>query len=667
MRIKGSTVLNVREKLLRDRYLLPTEQTEMDMYNRVAKFIARGDDAYSFKLYGAMAGGTWLPNTPTLVNAGTGSGGGLSACYVLPIEDSLDGIYKTVWDAARVHKAFGGTGFNFSHIRGKGSLIRSTGGKACGPLKVMHLLNESAGVVSQGGKREGANMGILNSDHPDIHEFIHCKDTDGVLTHFNISVGLYDKDVRDNPELIRTIAEHAWRTGDPGVVFLDRLSEANKYPERGPVECTNPCGEQPLRAYESCNLASINLANFVDCTHRDRGEFMYGRFEDCVKLSVRALNDIIDLNVFPIPEIQEATMLSRKIGSGVMGWADALVLMGISYQSKEAITLIHDIGDVYRNAAVNESQGRNETLLTIAPTGTLSYLARCSWGIEPIYDWEYTRESESGTDLVKSRLYATALQHGIAESSLARNIPYGVQIDHVATWQQYVDNAVSKTINLSSDKTVEDVENVILLAWQRKCKGITVYRDGSKNKQVIRSATKIDINEQRAASPNVSGRASVDYRRPGNRGIERYGSTLDFPTGCGKIHITTNAIDRDNLHPWEVYILTQGGCPANNEALGKVISKYLHDPRLEGDEQRTVAYIVSTLSKVVCPTAVRNPKSAGKSCADIIAKRMREYWIKTEQEQVPETSKCPECGSFLSFGSGCRNGSCITCGWSGCS
>lgn len=632
----------MREQLLRDRYLQPGEQTETDMYKRVARFISRGEDTYEDELFRAMAGGFWLPNTPTLVNAGTSSGGGLSACYVLPIEDSLDGIYKTVWDAAKVHKAFGGTGFNFSHIRGKGELIRSTGGRACGPIKVMHLLNESAGVVSQGGKREGANMGILNSDHPDIHEFIRCKDNDGVLTHFNISVGLYDRDLRDNPELIREIAEHAWRTGDPGVVFLDRLSEGNLHPELGPIECTNPCGEQPLRAYESCNLASINLSKFVDEYSQT---FDIKMFSSYVRLSIQALNDIVDLNTFPIPEIEEATLRTRKIGSGVMGWADALVKLGISYQSPNAIEMIHSIGNIYLEVAKDEANGRgNETLLTIAPTGTLSYLANCSWGIEPIYDWSYSRESESGIDTVKSELYGTALQRGIAESSLAKNISYQVQIQHVAAWQQYVDNAVSKTINFPASVKVEDIENAIRFAWERKCKGITIYRDGSKSKQVIKTVTQSEIK----GAENVS--EVVSHRKK-------------FPTGCGNIRVDCAELPQRPNVPYEVIVLTSGGCKANNAFTGKLISKYIHDPRLEGQEIDTVRRICDTARTITCDTAILNRKSSGKSCADIIAKYMEQRWLqKTIDQQT-----CPQCGAILTFGRGCRNGTCTNCNWSGCS
>jgi len=639
----------MKEKLLKDRYLQPGERTERDVYERVAKFIGREDRKYTETLLNAMSHGIWLPNTPTLVNAGVPGAGGLSACYVLPVEDSLDGIYRTVWHAARVHKYFGGTGFNFSRLRPRGSLIQSTKGKACGPVKVMELLNESAGVVSQGGKREGANMGILNADHPDIQEFIHCKDSGSGLSHFNISVGIKDSDMQSDNGLVHTIAEHAWRTGDPGVVFLDRLNETNRFPERGVIDCTNPCGEQPLRPYESCNLASINLSKLIP-----EGEtFDYGMLDDTVRLSVRALNDVIDLNTFPIPEIREATLLSRKIGSGVMGWADLLIKMGISYQSTEAIQLIDKIGSRYYDVATREVPGRtynNETVMTIAPTGTLSFLADCSSGIEPVFDWTYTRESEAGIVTLEHPLTDLARQHGLLEDT-AKHISVEWQLKHMAAWQNHVDNAVSKTINLSSSATVQDIEDAIHLAWKLKCKGITVYRDGSKDKQVLTSV--------RPTGP-IPGRGQPSSK--GDR-VERYGRTLDFPTGCGEIHVTTNNNIADD-HPYEAYVLTQGGCKANMEGMGKVISKYIHDPRLYGDEKTTIKRIISTLSKVECTTAMKNPNSAGKSCPDILAKRMNAFWF-TESEIV--TNKCPQCGTVLSFGSGCRSGTCMTCGWSGCS
>jgi ribonucleoside-diphosphate reductase alpha chain len=269
----------------------------------------------------------------------------------------------------------------------------------------------------------------------------------------------------------------------------------------------------------------------------------------------------------------------------------------------------------------------------------LSYLAGCSWGIEPIYDWTYTRESESGIQTIDHPLAKLAKENGLTKD-IAKHISYEVQIEHMATWQRYVDNAVSKTINFAATENVQSVEDAIRLAWKSGCKGITVYRDGSKSKQVIKSTKEQTTHH-----------------------VERFGSTLDYTSGCGRIHITTNDGDRERTHPFEVYILSDGGCPANNEAIGKIISKYLHDPRLVNDERTTVERIVKTLSKVDCPTALRNPKSQGKSCAEIVAQRMRQVWL---QKTVSE-NLCPQCGATLTFGKGCRNGTCVQCNWSGCS
>jgi ribonucleoside-diphosphate reductase alpha chain len=429
-------------------------------------------------------------------------------------------------------------------------------------------------------------------------------------------------------------------------------------------------------------LGSINLSKFKGIINGDWSEFI-----NYVELSIETLDTIIDLNTFPIPEIEHATKLTRKIGSGIMGWADWLVMNGISYQSDEALQWINKIGDVYRNTARETScrlhrewPGQddfglhNETLLTIAPTGTLSYLAGCSWGIEPIFDWEIIRTSESGAEKIVHPLRHLAVDNGLL-NDVAHSISPEWQIKHQAWWQMWVDNAVSKTINLPAQATVDDIVDAIYLAHKLGCKGITVYRDSSKDKQPVKSS----VGPSRVPLKMNSKETSHH--------VERWGSTLDFHTGCGRIHITCNTSERCGDRPYEVYILSDGGCPASNEALGKVISKYLHDPRLISDERQTVERIVKTLSKVDCPTAMRNPKSHGKSCAEIIAKRMSALWLQVPEsgcgnerqedkgisqdssvKGVQEDGKeiCPQCGSILNFGVGCRSGACVTCGWSGC-
>lgn len=636
----------IRSKVLSTRYLLPGE-TEDGMYMRVAKAIM--DDEWG--LFGqAMHDGIFLPNTPTLVNAGTSKPGGFSACYVVPVEDSLEGIYRSLHDAAVIHKAFGGTGFNFSHIRPKGSLIKSTGGQSCGPIKVMHLFNESAGVIRQGGIREGANMGILNSTHEDIHEFIHCKDGGTAFSHFNISVGFEDKPDQD---ILQEVAKSSWKTGCPGVIFLDRINKDNH--SRIPIEATNPCGEQPLLPYESCNLGSINLAEVIQ-----RDDINLDTLRYYTRMGVQFLDAVIDKNKYPLEIIKEKTLATRKIGLGVMGWADLLVQIGVDYCSSEAVRMVDEIGRVMQETAVKESEAlgeergyytdyeihggpnrRNMNLLTIAPTGSLHKLARCSSGIEPIFDWETQVTIEAGTFLVEHPLKELASEYGLLDN-VAHKISYEWQLQHQAAWQRWVDNAVSKTINLPSGATIDEIHDIYEIAYNLGCKGVTIYRDGSKSSQVLTSATTQSPLDQRPVT--------VGTRYPAY-------------SGCGKLRVECDCLVDSPTVPYEVVILTSGGCKANNEFTGKLISKYIHDPRLLGDEFTTVARICDTAHRVECSTAMRNPKSEGKSCPDIIARRMEAVWLKKESKKG---NVCPDCGNVLEFGTGCSKGSCSVCGWSGC-
>lgn len=652
----------IRSKVLSTRYLLPGE-TEPEMYIRVAKAIIGGEPE-EWGPYGQlMHDGIFLPNTPTLVNAGTTKPGGFSACYVVPVEDSLDGIYQSLHHAAIIHKAFGGTGFNFSSIRPKGSLIQSTGGQSCGPVKVMHLFNESAGVIRQGGIREGANMGILNSTHDDIHEFIHCKEDGQSFSHFNISVGFEDK---PDEELLGEIASAAWKTGCPGVVFLDMINVDNPTPKLGKIDATNPCSEQPLLPYESCNLGSINLSKFVEGDAINLSRLGYA-----VRSAVRFLDAVIDKNQYPLERVRTATLTTRKIGLGVMGWADLLILLGIPYCSEDALTTIDEIGGVLRNVAIEESvelgkekgyypdyyehggfQRRNASLLTIAPTGSLHKLARCSSGIEPIYDWETTVTIEAGTFTIEHPLKSLAADRDLL-GDIAHNIPWLWHLRHQARWQSWIDNGVSKTINLPSSATPEDVYQIYNQAYKMGCKGVTIYRDGSKSAQVLSSATTTTTGERLLANHPDQRPVTVGTRYPAY-------------SGCGKLRVECDCLIESPTVPYEVVILTSGGCKANNEFTGKLISKYIHDPRLLGDELTTVSRICDTAHRVECSTAMRNPKSEGKSCPDIIAKRMEAVWLKKEVRAGKDTPTCPDCGNVLEFGSGCSKGSCPVCGWSGC-
>lgn len=685
--------MSLRNDVLRDRYLQPGE-SESDMYKRVAKTLANNDEEKTH-FHQMMVDKAFFPNTPTLVNAGTSYEGGWSACYAVPVVDTLDGIFKGMWHAGRIHKYFGGTGFNFSEVRPRGAVIHATGGRACGPVSVIRSYNQAADMVRQGGKRQGANMGILNVDHPDLLEFIKLKEYYPDVKHFNVSVGMTDTfmnkvvqgkldeqwlindtgyikigsnyvrydpdtflehkkhDIVEYPltvgEVWDNIVQGAWRIGDPGLLYLDTVEKGNTCKHLGRMVATNPCGELPLFPYESCNLGSINIGKYAseDC-------FQFEEFEDTISWAMRLLDNIIDKNKYPIPEVAEATLLTRKVGLGVMGWHDCLINMGIPYCSDDALKMCDEIGKSLLRTSEDvsgmlaEEKGvfpaykgsywdqigqemRNASTTAIAPTGTLSSVfAECSSCIEPHFARKFTRQSESGIGT-----YEVVVPDG----ETAMEIPYEWHVKHQATWQKWIHNAASKTINMPESASVEDVREAYIMAWEMGCKGITVYRDGSKDKQVLRTVEHV--------SPGV--------------GHERFGSTLDFATGCGSIHVTCNNLQQ---RPYEVYVLSEGGCPANNEAIGKVISKYLHDPRLRGGELETVQRITRTLHKVKCMTAIKSKKAAGKSCADIIASRMDKVWADENIEVVKPT--CPECGRELRFGGGCGSGECV-CGWSGCS
>ena len=536
-------------------------ETPAQMFRRVAKAIAAPDTIYDRsanlketekEFYEVMTRLEFLPNSPTLMNAGTDIGQ-LSACFVLPVPDSIEGIFDALKYMALIHKSGGGTGFSFSKIRPKGDVVRSTKGIASGPVSFMKIFDTATEVIKQGGRRRGANMGILRVDHPDIFEFITAKEKEGVLTNFNVSVGVTDSFMEalendDEYDLInpRTgkavkrvkardvfdlIVTMAWRTGDPGLVFLDEINRHNPTPHVGKIESTNPCGEVPLLPYESCNLGSINLSKMV----RD-GEIDWDKLRRTVRIGVHFLDNVIDANKYPLPEIEKMTKSNRKIGLGVMGFAEMLVKLGVPYDSEEGIAtaekVMSFISEEARKKSVElgEERGsfpnfegsvwdkmgynamRNATVTSIAPTGTISIIAGTSSGIEPFFAISYVR-NVMGTQLfevnpvfegiAKERgFYSNELLTKIAKSGSIQNIteiPEDVRrifvtaLDIAPEWhvkmqaafQKYTDNAVAKTVNLMSDATLEDVRKVFLLAYRLKCKGITVYRYGSKSEQVL--------------------------------------------------------------------------------------------------------------------------------------------------------------------------------------
>ena len=553
--------------VLQKRYLLKDKdgkiiETPKQMFRRVARAIAKADLLYNRRadiqeieeeFYHMMANLEFLPNSPCLMNAGTEIGQ-LSACFVLPVEDSIESIFNAVKNMALIQKSGGGTGFSFSRLRPSGDIVGSTMGVASGPVSFMRIFDTATDVIKQGGKRRGANMGILSVHHPDIVEFITSKEKEGVLTNFNISVAVTDKfmeAVQKNEEyelinprtnevvekmnardVFNLIVTTAWKTGDPGLIFIDEINRHNPTPQIGAIEATNPCGEQPLLPYESCNLGSINLSKMV----KD-GKIDWEKLRKIVRSAVHFLDNVIDVNKFPLPEIEKMTKANRKIGLGIMGFADMLIQLGIPYNSEEGIKTAEEvmkfITEEARKKSVElgiergsfpnfkgskwEKEGykamRNATVTTIAPTGTISIIAGCSSGIEPLFAISFVRNVMEGTTLMEvnqlfekvareSGFYSNALMMEIAKKGSIQSIdeiPSDVKRVFVtafdispewhvkiqAAFQRHTDNAVSKTVNLPNDATIGDVEKIYWMAYQLKCKGVTIYRYGSKKEQVL--------------------------------------------------------------------------------------------------------------------------------------------------------------------------------------
>lgn len=737
----------MREKILTDRYLQP-EETEEQMYRRVANHISDGDKELSDEFFTMMNLGLFLPNSPTLVNAGT-TQGTLSACFVVPVSDDLKGIYSALESQGMIHKAFGGTGFDFSSIRSSGSRIESTGGEASGPVAFMELFNANAEAVRQGGKRQGANMGVLRIDHPDIEEFIDCKTVEGRLSHFNISVALtkefmdavlndesfsliepkdrinWDGEQRipivkvvRSRDLMEKICLNIWKNGEPGVVFIDEINNHNPTPSVGMFEATNPCGEQPLLPYESCNLGSINLSKFVvvegkdglspDCT------IDYGGLRQVVHCAVEFLDKVIDVNNYPLDEIERNTLLTRKIGLGVMGWHDMLIKLGIPYDSNDALEYAEAVMSFINTEAISKSVKiaiqkssfptysgstwqehrspiRNSTLTTIAPTGSISLIAECSSGVEPIFAWKHMRKIEAGNFEVVHPTFDTAVAWDNPDMmKTSMDISVDAHIKMQATFQKHVHNAVSKTINLPNDATVDDIDKAIMLAYVLKCKGVTLYRNGSREEQVL-SILDEPVTETVSDRPDGVEKFISDYTAPpipnkekSNRPNVLEGKTSKHRSGCGSLFITVNEL---NEEPFELFVHhSSGGCQSNMEAIGRLITLALKSGINVGE-------LIAQLDKIKCVTAAQSSKSEGNSCAQIIGMRLlkfsEELAIKYDQrpyhiekgstddkakvvfhtdgiEFTAQQNVCPECGEKLEFGEGCMNGSCSNCGWSGC-
>ena len=552
--------------VLKRRYLLKDHQqnvveTPRELFQRVAKFISSAETDFKSKkspteveevFCRMMTSLEFMPNSPTLMNAGTALGQ-LSACFVLPVDDSMDGIFESLKNMAKIHQTGGGTGFNFSRLRPKGDLVATTKGLASGPISFMSIFNQATGVIVQGGRRRGANMGILRCDHPDIADFIEAKLNESAFSNFNLSVAITDEFMEAvkksasfdliNPRtkdkarsvkaraLFDLIAFSAWRTGDPGLVFIDEINRRNPTPQVGPIDATNPCGEIPLLPYESCNLGSLNLAKFVD-----QGKVDWEKLRDRINWGVRFLDNVIEVNKFPLPQIREITMANRKIGLGVMGFADMLIKLGMSYTDADGLAFASRLMSFFQEESLKaslslaEERGvfpnysrsvyparslplRNATVNTVAPTGTISIIAGCSSGIEPLFALSFVRNVLSGTKLFESHpLFEQELQkRGLISKELMARIGKAGTIQAIeelpadlrrvfvtafdvtaeqhlrvqAAFQKYTDNSVSKTINLPEEASAEDIRTIYLLAHELKLKGITVYRYGTKKEQVL--------------------------------------------------------------------------------------------------------------------------------------------------------------------------------------
>ncbi|TRZ40982.1 adenosylcobalamin-dependent ribonucleoside-diphosphate reductase [Robertkochia solimangrovi] len=556
-------------EILRERYLLKNEsgsvtESPTQLFKRVARCIASAESEnrlhWEEKFYNLMSARYFLPNSPTLMNSGLEKGQ-LSACFVLPVNDSLESIFTTLKNTALIHQSGGGTGFNFSDLRPANDLVSNRSGTSSGPLAFMKLFDAATEYVKQGGRRRGANMGILNVNHPDIREFITLKSEAGVLQNFNLSVGMTDDFMKAlkgngiwnlinprNGEIMSEESAHkiwdliidqAWQTGDPGMVFLDSINADNPIPAQGRILSTNPCGEVPLLNYESCNLGSVNLSLIT----RSKGDVVHidwQRLEEIITLAVRFLDNVITVNHYVIPEIKDITRRNRKIGLGVMGWAELLIQLEIPYASIQAVSLAEDLMRFIQERSLNASRElavergvfpgwkdstyagkmplRNATVNSIAPTGSISVLANTSYSIEPLYAVAFNRsgilgdrtQTEINHLFIKkmnkvgrwnSRIYEELLSGksikdipDIPDSFIkvfqtAQEIPWEFHLKHQQAFQRYTDNAVSKTINLPTNSSPADISNIYLTAWEYGLKGITIYREGSKSGQVLRKCS----------------------------------------------------------------------------------------------------------------------------------------------------------------------------------
>jgi len=760
MKKRAAALSDNARKVLAKRYLKQNQQGEAieapeDMLARVAENIAQAEKLYKKDadvekitelFYSLMSNLEFLPNSPTLMNAGRELQQ-LSACFVIPVDDSMESIFGAIKNTAMIHKSGGGTGFSFSRLRPQNSRVRSTGGVASGPISFLKVFDAATQAVKQGGTRRGANMGILRVDHPDILEFISCKENDKDITNFNISVAVTDEfmqRIKDNQEydlidphtkkvagrlnakkVFDKIVKGAWKNGEPGIIFIDRMNQYNPTPALGSYESTNPCGEQVLLPYESCNLGSINLSKMVE-----DGSVNWDKLARTTEGAVRFLDNVIDMNNYPLQKIEEITKGNRKIGLGAMGFSDMLVNLRIPYNSKEAVALARKLmrfileKATAASCALAEERGvfpnfeqsvyakdgprlRNATLTTIAPTGTISIIANCSSGIEPIFAIAYLRKvlDKEGLPEVHPIFEKIAKEQDFYSMELMKLISQGESIQdlpevpeevrkvfvtshdippqwHIrmqAAFQESTNNAVSKTVNFPHDATVENVEKVYKMAYDLDCKGVTIYRDRSREDQVLNLGTKDGQSEATGLSISVSPRPRPEVVT---------GTTTKITTGCGNLYITINE-DEDGC-PFEVFmqIGKAGGCAASQlEAVGRLVSLALR----AGVDLKS---IIDQLRGIRCPSPSWSKDGRIFSCADAIARVIeRRLTKKKDSEEVTEEQAkeedlepkmeetdvhatqlklanivgvCPDCGDALRHEEGCVVCASPGCGYTRC-
>ncbi len=769
--------------VLRKRYLKKDREgnvleTPEELFRRVARNIAQADHYYQpetdlrsieEEFYDLMVSLDFLPNSPTLMNAGRELQQ-LSACFVLPVGDSMDEIFDAVKQMALIQKSGGGTGFSFSQIRPKNDVVGSTHGISSGPVSFMRVFDTATETIKQGGTRRGANMGILRVDHPDILDFIQCKEKDHHFNNFNISVaathefmeavrgdkefGLRNPRTREvvgylrAREVFEKIIYYAWKNGDPGIIFIDRINQDNPTPQVGQIESTNPCGEQPLLPYESCNLGSINLSHMVR-----NGAIDWERLGLVTERAVHFLDNVIDMNKYTLPQIETMTKANRKIGLGVMGFADLLVLLGIPYNSPKALEIGGKVMSFIQRRAREASRElalkrgsfpnfegsrlreqwdamRNATVTTIAPAGTISIIAGTSSGIEPIFALAFYRHVLEGKELLEVNPYFEALarQEGfyseelmekVAQSGTLQNIkevPENIRKlfvtahdispeDHIrmqAAFQKYTDNAVSKTVNFPYEATVDDVAKVYQLAYDLGCKGVTIYRDGSRTKQVLYKGMVSKNGEVLKREEKSLGDESYrpeTERKPKVRQDVIHGSTRKIRTGCGNLYVTINEDGEGRLFEIFNQIGKAGGCAASqSEAIGRLVSLSFRS----GIEPEDV---IRQLKGISCHMPVWCREGKILSCSDAVAKAIEWHLLSNEsyrqekgrrkQKEVEmelsmpkgpmkevgtthireerfyqkdlnpifQRGACPECGGPLVFEEGCAK---CFCGYSDC-